>query len=216
MGLFGNIFGKGDVDKGKAPQDIRPSTSGKDKKIYPILKPGDWVGIRTGALRQTLVGEPQNPAVVIAYGYDTPTNFEFLMHGDLANRPANEIINEAYENLKQFEVTFEYSETQKGNFLSLSGKDFCSEKILLKDFMLEAHTILNTDELLVSIPRRRCMMIVDYKSPKDTLSAFLYMHNDAWKDDSYGNPPITDLLFHLKDGEILRVLPLTRLPLDKL
>jgi hypothetical protein len=176
--------------------------SGEITQIYPILKPGDWSGIRAGALKQTFFGTPENPELVIAFGYDAPTNFVFITYNDVEGKDSSAILTEAYQNLEKFDQEFEMASSFNGRVLLASGGDFSSEKILCKSHMIKAHKLLDSDELLVSIPRRRCMMITSRDEDDDLLNTFIGLHKDAWNDDSYGNAPILDALFVVKDGLI--------------
>ena len=78
--------------------------------------------------------------------------------------------------------------------------------------MLKAHQLLNATEILVSIPRRRCMMVMPKQADRDLINMFLALHADAWGDDSYGNAPIINSLFVLVDGEINGIIPLDNSP----
>ncbi|MBC7865644.1 MAG: hypothetical protein IAF38_21900 [Bacteroidia bacterium] len=209
MGFLKRIFGKGNEQSEKnVEKEIGQIQSGEINKIYPILKPGDWIGIKAGCLKQTLLGTKEEPQLVVGFGYDAPTNFIFLTQGDLKGKKPEEILNEAYKNLEDFPSEFEISETEHGKFLTASGKDFSSEKILCKSHMLKAHELLKSNELLVSIPRRRCMMVISKTNDKEAYNTFVYLHNHAWEDDSYGNAPILNALFVVIDGEIDGIIPL--------
>lgn len=199
MSILKRIFGKPDpgTDK-KAEKDIDLVQSGDVHKVYPILKPGNWVGLRAGAVHQTLIGTAEDPRLVIGYGYDAPDNFIFVTHDMGKDNKA--ILKEAYENLKATHVPFEKSSNLE--ILTASGNTFSSEKILDQDHMRKAHQMLEAKELWVSIPRRTCMMIMNKEADQDLLGKFLYLHDHAWKDDSYGNAPIINALFHVVDGEI--------------
>lgn len=211
MSLFKRIFGKGDSESDKRfENDIEKIQSGQVNKIFPILKPGDWVGVQAGALKQTLLGTQEQPELVVAFGYDAPSNFVFLMPKDLEGKDPNQIFKEAYENLESIESKFEISETLNNKVLTASGQDFSSEKILCKSHMLKAHELLNSNELLVSIPRRRCMMIITKQADKEQLNDFVHLHNYTWEDDSYGNAPILNALFVVINGEIDRIIPLNK------
>jgi hypothetical protein len=211
MGLFNRIFGKGDAESDKRVEDdIKKIKAGQVNKIYPILKPGNWVGIQAGALKQTLFGTPEQPELVVAFGYDAPSNFVFLMPKDLEGKDQNQTLKEAYDNLEQVESNFEISETLNKQVLTASGHDFSSEKILCKSHMLRAHELLQSKELLVSIPRRRCMMVTSRQADKELLNTFVHLHNNAWEDDSYGNAPILNVLFVVIDGQIDGIIPLDR------
>ncbi|MBL3658269.1 hypothetical protein [Fulvivirga sediminis] len=200
--LFGPKKSSEEVEK------MKEQAESGNYKIYPILKPGDWVGIQAGAIKQTLVGDEQNPEVVIGFGYDTPENFVFLTHKDLEQRDPNQILKEAYQNLDDYHTEFEYSQALDNKVLTSSGLDFSSERILSKEHMLKAHQMLNADEILVTIPRRRCMMVVARNSEQELLNTFVGLHQNAWEDDSYGNAPIANMLFVLQEGEIVGTIPL--------
>lgn len=211
MGLFTRIFGKGDKESDqRATAELEQIRSGEAHTIYPILKPGNWVGVKAGAIKQTLLGSPENPELVVGFGYDAPTNFVFLMPHDLEGKDPNEMLRQAYQNLENYEQEFEVSAALNGKVLLASGQDFSSEKILCKSHMLKAHELLQSDELLVSIPRRRCMMVCSRGADKELLNTFIELHNKAWQDDSYGNAPIINALFLVKEGEINGVLPLDK------
>ncbi|WP_235129883.1 MULTISPECIES: hypothetical protein [Chryseobacterium] len=209
MGLFNRIFGKGNVESDKiAESDIQKIKSGEINKIYPILKPGDWVGVKAGALKQTIIGTQEEPELVVAFGYDTPDNFVFLMPHDLEEKKPSEILKEAYDNLEKIESNFEISETLNRQVLTASGQDFSSEKILCRSHMLKAHELLNAKELYVSIPRRKCMMITSKQVDEELFDTFLQLHNHTWNDDSYGNAQILNALFVVTDGQIEGMIPL--------
>ena len=211
MGLFKRIFGKGDSESDKRVEsDIEKIEAGQVNKVYPILKPGDWVGIKAGALKQTLFGTQEQPELVVAFGYDAPSNFVFLMPKYLEGKDPNQMQKDAYQNLEEIVSEFEVSETLNRQVLTASGQDFSSEKILCISHMLKAHQLLNAKELLVSIPRRRCMMVTSRQADKDLLNTFINLHNHAWEDDSYGNAPIINSLFVVIDGQIDGIIPLNK------
>ncbi|WP_299779055.1 DUF1444 family protein [uncultured Formosa sp.] len=189
----------------KTPEEIEKiveQTKNSDQKIYPILKPGNWVGLRAGALNSNLIQTEAGPKVVIAYGVNTPDNFVFLTQQHLETIDSKDITNEAFRNLGNYETEFTYSEALQNKVLTSSGNDFSSERILNEAHMLKAHAMLEADELFVSVPRRSCMMVISRNADEELLEAFLNLHKDAWKDDSYGNAPIANILFTMKAGRI--------------
>ncbi|EGV43217.1 hypothetical protein BZARG_1073 [Bizionia argentinensis JUB59] len=194
--LYGEEKSKEEIDK------IKEQTKNTNQKIYPILKPGNWVGLKAGALSSNLIGSDIDAKVVIGYGMDTPDNFVFLTNSHLETMDGPQILKVAYENLENFETEFEFSVALQNKVLTSSGYDFSSERILSKTHMMKAHTMLKADELLVSIPRRSCMMVIPKDIESELLNLFIQLHNDAWYDDSYGNAPIANILFVVKDGRI--------------
>lgn len=158
-------------------------------------------------MKQTLLGTQENPELVVAFGYDAPSNFVFLMPDDLEGRDPNQILKEAYDNLEKIESCFDVSDKLNKQVLTASGNDFSSEKILCKSHMLKAHELLNAKELFVSITRRRCMMVISKHADKELLNTFINLHKHAWEDESYGNAPILNALFVVIDGQIDGVIP---------
>ncbi len=173
-------------------------------KIYPILKPGSWEGIKAGVLHQILIGTPEKPELVLGFGYSTDTEFVFLTEEDVKGQDINQLIDDAHDNLFVEPSKFEQVEIPEvgGIVLTASGSDFASEKILAKDHLIEAQTMLNAKEILVSIPRRRCMMIVDRNAKKEVLDMFMHLHEHTWVNDSFGNAPIFDGIFVVVNGSI--------------
>ena len=184
---------------------IVAQTEASDKKIFPILKPASWVGLKAGALNSELIGATENNdlEVVIGYGIDTPDNFVFLTQDHLKTMDADQIAKEAFENLENYATEFEFSVALQNKALTSSGNDFLSERILSKNHMMKAQQMLEADELLVSIPRRSCMMVISKDADEELLNTFIFLHKHTWNDDSYGNAPIANILFLVKDGVIV-------------
>jgi hypothetical protein len=214
MNIFKNIFGNKKNDKKKEfevitdpiknqqfDKDLQGIKSGEISKIYPMLKPGDWIGIKAGALRQTIIGDKENPKLVVGFGYDAPNNFVFLNYSDYQDREKlEEMVEQAYENLYNYEVIL--NEVVPNKVIIIDGKDFCSEKILDTKFMKALQDKMGGEELTVSIPRRRCMMVTNSINEEAIFNQFISVHSNTWKDDSYGNPPIINALFRIVNGEI--------------
>jgi len=207
MGFLKRIFGTGgDSDTKRVADTVSKIESGEVNKIYPILKPGDWVGIKYGVIKQTLLGTEENPELVIGYGYDEPNDFIFMTHDMLQDKTVEQVYQEATKNLEEFDAPL--NEVVPEKVIISDGADFCSEKILNKTFMLELHKRLNAKELLVSIPRRRNMMVTSRQAEPAILNQFMSVHTDTWADDYYGNAPIINSLFVVIDGEINGVIRL--------
>ena len=102
--LYGKEKSQEEIDK------IVEQTKNSDQKIFPILKSGNWVGLRAGALNSNLIQTEAGQKVVIAYGMDTPDNIVFLTQQHLKTMDQKEITNEAFRNLGNYETEFTYSE----------------------------------------------------------------------------------------------------------
>lgn len=190
-------------------EKIIAQTKQSDQKIYPILKPGHWVGLKAGALNSNLINSENGPKVVIGYGIDTPDNFVFLTKKHLETMDGQQITQQAFQNLENYETVFEYSETFDNKVVTSSGNDFSSERILSVSHMLKAHEMLQADELLVSLARRTCMMAISRDADQELLNKFVYLHEYTWNDDSFGNAEISDILFIVKEGRITGHIPLS-------
>ncbi|MDN3619620.1 MULTISPECIES: DUF1444 family protein [Polaribacter] len=195
-------------ENSKEVEKIIEQTKNSDQKIYPILKPGNWVGLKAGALSNTLIPAENGAEVVIAYGMDTPDNFVFLTQKHLETMDGQKITSEAFENLGNYEAELEFVGSLDNKAVATNGNDFSSEIILSKAHMLKAHAMLDAEELLVSIPRRTCMTIISRDVDEETMNKFAYLHNFTWEDDSFGNAPITNSLFIVKEGTIVGHIPL--------
>lgn len=211
MGQLKRIFGQCDPEAEKrVEQDLEQIESGQVTQIYPIFKPGNWFGTKTGAFNQILVGTQEQPELVIALGYDAPNSFVFLMPKDIEDKELNQILKQAYDNLEAVECDFEIFEELNKQVLIATGHKFSSEKILCRNHMLKAHELLQAKELLVSIPRRSCMMVTSKQADEELLNTVIYLHNRAWEDDSIGNPPILNALFIVIDGRIDGIFPIDK------
>jgi hypothetical protein len=209
MSFLKKIFGTHSKEQQqKVEKDVERIQGASKPLVYPIFKPGNWVGIKYGSVFVPFVGQPEQPDVVIAYGYDAADNFVFYTKDMLKGKSELELRAEAHANLENYPVKLE--KAVNGQVLCTDAKDFSAEKVLSAAFMRQAHTLLGADELLVSIPRRRCLMIVNRKASGEVLGKFIYLHNHTWNDDSHGNAPITDLLFVVQGGEIKGMVELKK------
>ncbi|WP_334474861.1 hypothetical protein [Vibrio sp. 16] len=208
LSLSGTAFSESSVKPLSEKLEKEISENMSESSYFPILKPGDWVGISHGAVRQTLIGEPEKPDLVIGFGMDTSENFVFLMHSDENKLNIQNVVNNAYSNLENMDVVFTPSQALDGKVLTASGKPFSSEAILSKKHMLKAHELLDAKQMLVSIPRRTGLMAVSRDAPEEILNQFIYLHSHAWNDASYGNAPIANALFLLEEGDIVGIIPM--------
>ena len=188
--------------KEKSQENIIEQTKNSNHNIYPILKPGYWVGLKTGAINSNLINTEARRKVVIGYGINTPDSFVYLTQKHLKSMDQKQITNEAFKNLENYQTEFRYSEMLQNKGLIASGNDFSSEKILSHSHMLKAHAMLGADDLLVSIARRSSMIIISRDTNEALLGVFLDMHSAIWSDDSSGNAPIANILFTVKEGHI--------------
>ena len=155
--------------------------------------------------------EPSKTQFMIrGYGH---TGFEYMKSGDekestfLGSAFAPIFLFKHSDKL-MFEAELEFVGSLDNKAVATNGNDFSSEIILSKAHMLKAHAMLDAEELLVSIPRRTCMTIISRDVDEETMNKFAYLHNFTWEDDSFGNAPITNSLFIVKEGTIVGHIPL--------
>jgi len=92
----------------------------------------------------------------------------------------NMLYDHGQQNLDNFKMPFEYwnptDENLAYSVLSCSVSFFASQKIMSKKHMLEAHKMLNADELFVSIPRRELIFVCDKNMDEEHTTHFLNLH----------------------------------------
>ena len=176
-------------------------------KLYPILKPPSWIA-RPHAVYIPWVGDEDNAQVLIAFGFDAGENLTFLTKQKALGMKKSEIYDLAIKNIGDLPSTITLSDVQGHLIATASGQDFSAEKILDPNFLLELCAKLDSNEIIVSVPRRRCLMACSRNSPDEHLHRFQALHNDAWLDDSYGNAPIANGIFEVTKGAVSSFIPL--------
>jgi len=182
------------------PSDVLQAlTPGAQHPIYPILKASDWPAKDLSAY-EPFAGNDKPPMPLIAYGYESDAHYIFVGKADLTKRPLADIKQEALANIEKYPADWQ---TINAHVITASGKDFSAEKILSKAFLIEAQRRLNAKKILVGVPRRTVIYAADEGAPKDALEMFYRVFRHTFEDDSYGNAPITNLLFEYRDGELV-------------
>jgi hypothetical protein len=141
-----------------------------------------------------------------------------LLHISTRNKDKEyyDMLQEAGQrNFDNLEVPFEFWNPTDKNLeykvLSCNMWFFASQKILSKKHMLEAHKLLNADELLVSIPRRELIFVCDKNVAKDHYAHFLNMHSYFVLHENEELEFLCEDIFVVKNGEIYGVLEITQL-----
>ncbi|WP_077401021.1 hypothetical protein [Cellulophaga omnivescoria] len=122
-------------------------------------------------------------------------------------------------NLDNLELPFMYWDftDEKSDYEILSTRitPFSSEKILSRKHMLEAHKMLNSNELLVSIPRKGLIYVCSYLLDTQHINQFMDIHAYMILTNKQNCELLCEDLFVVKNGEISNVLGLSQLS-DKL
>jgi uncharacterized protein YtpQ (UPF0354 family) len=182
------------------PADVATAIApGARHAIYPILKAYDWPAKALSAF-EPFAGSDKPPVPLVAYGYDTGDHYVFVTKADLEKRPLADIKKEAFANLEKYPAEWE---AINEDVLTASGTDFSAEMILSKKFLIAAQNKLGAKQILVGVPRRRVIYAADEGAPKSAMDQFYLVFRKTYEDDSYGNAPITNLLFRFRDGELV-------------
>lgn len=170
----------------------------EEEKIYPLFKPNDWL-YKDGAVYSHFLGVNDEKIPLIAYVYDRGDNYQFLLKSD-TKANIDKIHGEALTNLCEKNI-------ESVNFnpyvLTASGADFSSEMLLCTEFLQEAQRKLDTDQIWVFSPRRTVIYIAAADMPVQERNDFFYLSLYTYKDDSFGNAPISDTFFKFEDGEFV-------------
>lgn len=197
-----NIFArkKQPEDNFEAIENLEP-----DHPVYPVLKPSSWIGVANGALVRNF-RHTEVPQLVIAFAYEKQDRLMFISEDNINAFESDKFIDKAYTNLDNYHSEFKLVESLENKVLTSSGINFCSEKILHHEHMIKAHEMLQAEELLVSVARRRCMLITNKMVDKPIMDKFIQLHLNIWYDNSFGNAPIGNFFFVLKNGEVQTII----------
>lgn len=118
-------------------------------------------------------------------------------------------------NLDNLELPFVFwdfsDEKIEYDILSVKIAALASEKILSKKHMLEAHKMLNSKELLVSIPRKGHIFVCSNLLDKEHIAHFMNLHAYAILSDKHNLEVLCEDLFVVEEGEIVNVMGITQL-----
>lgn len=198
MSLLSNLFGS-------APKQTPLKNEVKEpikKMFYPILKPGDWIGIKNGALFKTFIGNDQNRKVVFGYGFETPENFEFVTIHHLKEYSVEQIESEAKNNIDRLPGHWEKIDPKNPFTLMAGGHSFGAEKVMCQDFLAEGQKLLGAKEILVAIPRRTMLFALNTEAPADERDKFIGAVLGMYRSTTSKHAPITDLFLQVKDGRM--------------
>ncbi|MFB9053865.1 hypothetical protein ACFFVB_12335 [Formosa undariae] len=192
-------------------QAIVTKASQGEYKVYPIVKAGTWDGLDGEILQTTAIkGDNENdPSKIVAvYGVDTPEGYVYLTMSDLDIYDGTTLLNDAYQNLDDLESTLEYAEALNNKALISVDSYFASERVFSKVEMQKAHAMLESEDLFVSTSKYGELMIISQHADKETKDKFAYLHKYNWNDDENPNERIADLVYSVKNCDIVGHIPL--------
>jgi len=119
------------------------------------------------------------------------------------------------KNLDKHDIPFEFwnplDDTLPFKMLSTKISAFSSEKIMSKKHMSEAHKMLDSDKLFVSIPRKGLIFICKKDLKQEDLDYFFKLHQFIVMDNNNKHEFLCEDLFVVENGEISGVLELKEL-----
>jgi hypothetical protein len=201
VGFFDKLFKK---------QEPVPVTQEIDKAqvpVYPMIKSAEWRGIAHAASLPFVAVEGQ-PHLAIVFAQDAGDRFEYITPGDLQKPGVQENYDKWQSNINNYPHEITLAEVLDNKVATSSGEDHSAEKILSSAFLAEACQALKTDKLIISAPRRRCLMITSYYGDFNLLEDFFRLHFKAWNEDEYGNEPITEMVFLADKDKVTHAVPL--------
>ncbi len=201
MGFFDKLFKKEvaepaaeEIDKSKVP-------------VYPMIKRADWKGI--GLVRsQSFLNIGEKPELAIVFAQDAGNSFLYITESDLKLPGITENFKNWQKNIDAYPYEIVLAASQDNRVFTASGEDHSAEKVLSPAFLSEACRVLNTDRLIISMPRRRCLMVTSYYEDFQTLENFFRLHFAAWEEEDYGNEQISDMVFTANRDSIEYAVPL--------
>lgn len=221
-----NILGLGPAETFNKSSIQKPITNVKEDsnvksniKILPMLVSS---GTKTINLKDELVSifherEGIYKDIFIAYAMVDEDDLDedgepAVSHLHTADKTEEECLwigEQSQNNLDEHELPFVFwNSTEKSydfKVLSAAITFFSSEKIMSRKHMLEAHKMLDSDEIYVSIPRKGLIFSVSKNITEDQLNQFFKLHYFIVMDDKKekeGFELLCEDIFVVKDGEI--------------
>jgi len=201
MGFFNKLFKK---------ELAKPAAEEIDKSkvlVYPMIKCADWKGIDL-VRSQSFLSIGGKPELAIVFAQDAGNSFQYVTESDLHLPGVTDNFNNWQKNIDAYPYEIVLAASQGNRIFTASGEDHSAEKVLSSAFLSEACRALNTDRLIISMPRRRCLMVTSYDEDFQTLENFFRLHFVAWEEEDYGNEQISDMVFLADRNKIQYAVPL--------
>src|SRR5262245_48928113 len=122
--------------------------------VYPLLKPHD--SPHKALVAHRLITEKVPGVPIVAFGYNEDNNYRFVPADECSD--VEEMYAEALANLATLDYPWELGDAQGLRFATSSGNDFSAEKVLDPVAMRQAHDLLESEKIVVTAPRRTCLM----------------------------------------------------------
>ncbi len=169
-------------------------------KVLPMLQNQDWIGIDKEMLRKTIIGDIDNPKLLLSYGEFDGEMFDPLFPKDLIGLNLEELQVKALKNLLHQGFTFFTRELSNGSMGGIKSTYFAAETILDEDLMRMLHNTIQSKNMLVSIAIRSSIMAIPKdENQKELMQEFLTIHKDTYNN---AKSPVFRHLIEFKNGKI--------------
>jgi len=146
------------------------------------------------------VGTPDAPRILVAYAWLNEGQLRYMTIDNDPYQSTDEMVAEAFDNLATSHAGFELIEADGGRMLLSAGLSFSSEQVLCRPHMKIAHDKLDTDEILVSIPRRGLMFACAADAEDSVKKSMAKLHQESVAESATDPSRITNEIIVMEDG----------------
>jgi hypothetical protein len=170
-------------------------------RVFFMLKAAEWPGHATLASRPLVTWrDPRAVVPWLTYGEDLPNSFGHFSKDNLQAQAIDALHTQALESLKTVSVEELELDQEPLKMRVFFGPFYAAEKVLDIDFMRTVHERLGSPSLVVGIPRRGLLYVMDARVNPTLLRVFCGMCEMQYTRGESEPISMTPLL--IEDGQI--------------
>ena len=170
----------------------------QDKKILPILEHAHWHKKESFNIPLYRVEKKGFEFPLISFIQTHNTVYHFIENLEDIALTGGELVRMAFKNLQ--ELPLQWIPKKLGNVPLLSAEaSWASEKILDTGFLIEASQLLESERILVAIPKQGLILATPY-TPSEAPIAFSAYVSSCYED--MASIPLSDNLYIIEKGKI--------------
>jgi hypothetical protein len=170
------------------------------RPVLFTLKPSDW-SVRDRVLCRPLFDAPARADVpLVAYGEDLPNSFSLFKRGGSRDGEVDALHAQALENLQAISVEVQELGEGPHRVLAVSGHYFAAEKVLDVPFLRAMHERLDSQVLLVAVPRKGLLLLTSALVAPPLAAEFIGLCEEQYAGQD--SSPISPTPLVLQDGVI--------------
>jgi hypothetical protein len=174
-----------------------------NKTIQPILENLEFKSTDSFHIPLFATTNKREAFPAISFSLNADYNTPVLVNNtEDVGLTGGELVRESFKNLATIPMTWRKQILNKRLFLAAESP-WASEKILDKAFLMEAAAILQSEQILVSIPKRGMILATSDTEMKDIMTFGTYT-SECYDDMS--NVPLSEKLFMVEQGRIKGVV----------